>query len=312
MSLDARSGICVVIAAHNAAATIQRAVRSAFEQAEATEIIVVDDASTDDTAAIAESLKDGTARLQIIRLETNAGPAAARNRALALSKAKFVTPLDADDYMLPGRLGKLLAHLDGADFIADDLFRQFEGEEEISPINLLGSEQGVFQDLTLAHFVSRNISRLGADRRELGFLKPLIRRAFLDKHKLRYDEDMRLGEDYALYTLALAKGARFVLAPGYGYVAVHRQNSLSSRHSKADLCRMYDFDRRLMKTCKLTSEERRAVDQHARSIQLKVAHREILDEKGERKYLRIFARLLRSPRTALYVLARTGLDKLGR
>jgi succinoglycan biosynthesis protein ExoU len=312
LSIAARPGICVIIAAYNASATIQRAVKSALDQPEVTEVIVVDDASTDDTVMIAQHQDDGAGRLRIVRLETNGGPAAARNRALALSQAEFVTPLDADDYILPGRLEKLLANVGDADFLADDLFRQFENEAEISPINLIKSEDHSSTELTLSYFVGRNISRTGENRRELGFLKPLMRRSFLDKHGLRYEEQMRLGEDYALYASALAKGASFRLAPGYGYVAVHRDSSLSSSHTKQDLERLYEFDRLLLKRFELSAEERRVVTQHAKSIRLKIDHRQILDDKGDKRYLDMFMRLLRSPSTALYVLKQTGLDKLGR
>ena len=90
----------------------------------------------------------------------------------------------------------------------------------------------------MEQFVLGDVNRRGALRRGLGFLKPLIRRSFLDHHQLRYDERLRLGEDYALYARALAAGARFLIVPAAGYVSVVRDDSISSRHSREDLERL--------------------------------------------------------------------------
>ncbi len=97
------SDICVVIPAFDAAATIARAVRSALAEREVSEVIVVDDASRDATAAAAARADDGSGRLRLIRFDANRGPAAARNAAIAASRAPFVAILDADDYLVAGR-----------------------------------------------------------------------------------------------------------------------------------------------------------------------------------------------------------------
>jgi succinoglycan biosynthesis protein ExoU len=97
--------------------------------------------------------------------------------------------------------------------------------------------------LDLATFVDGNISKRGVRRGEIGFLKPVMRRGFLDKHALRYREDMRLGEDYDLYIRALANGARYKVIHSCGYGAVVRGDSLSGSHRTEDLRRLYEADR---------------------------------------------------------------------
>ncbi|TMA54760.1 MAG: glycosyltransferase family 2 protein, partial [Deltaproteobacteria bacterium] len=72
------------------------------------ELIVVDDGSTDDTAAWLEAHPDP--RVRAIR-GPHAGIAAARNRGLAAARAPFVAFHDSDDLALPGRLGVPVAHL---------------------------------------------------------------------------------------------------------------------------------------------------------------------------------------------------------
>jgi glycosyltransferase involved in cell wall biosynthesis len=64
------NGVAVLIAAHNAAATIGAAVRSALAQPEACEVIVVDDASTDGTGTAALAAAQGDTRLHVL----SAGP----------------------------------------------------------------------------------------------------------------------------------------------------------------------------------------------------------------------------------------------
>ena len=110
---------CVVIAARNASQTIARAVRSALGEPQVAEVIVVDDASADDTAEAALAADDGSGRLRLIVLEHNVGPAAARNRAIERASAPLIAVLDADDFLLRGRFEQLLGR-DDWDFVADN------------------------------------------------------------------------------------------------------------------------------------------------------------------------------------------------
>ncbi|MEQ5787963.1 glycosyltransferase [Erythrobacter sp. NFXS35] len=94
--------ISVIIPAYNRAATVARAVNSVLAQDyEQFEIIVVDDGSTDSTAAVVEAISDP--RLRLVT-QPNAGVAAARNRGIAEARGEFVALLDSDDEWLPGKL----------------------------------------------------------------------------------------------------------------------------------------------------------------------------------------------------------------
>ena len=77
-----RPGVCVIIAARNAARTIPAAIASALREAEVAEVVVVDDASTDDTRDVALAADDGSGRLAVIRFDVNRGPSSARNAAI--------------------------------------------------------------------------------------------------------------------------------------------------------------------------------------------------------------------------------------
>lgn len=106
--------VSVIVAAYNAERFIEATCRSALAQTHTPlEIVVVDDGSTDGTAAIVERLTAADPRLRLIR-QTNQGVAAARNRALAASTGDFVAPLDADDLWDPDKVARQVAALESA------------------------------------------------------------------------------------------------------------------------------------------------------------------------------------------------------
>lgn len=76
------------------------------------ELIVVDDASSDDTYAVLTARYATEPRVHILRQERGQGACAARNRAINIAKGDFVTGLDDDDEFLPHRLSSLLAAYD--------------------------------------------------------------------------------------------------------------------------------------------------------------------------------------------------------
>jgi succinoglycan biosynthesis protein ExoU len=262
----------VLIAVFNNANTIEKAVGSALSNAEVNRVIVVDDASTDETPSIVRSLRDKVGeRLAFLRLDRNEGPSVARNRGLGMSDAPWVAILDGDDYFLPNRFVALLDASEGVDFIADDQV-QVREEDSDNPAAggevLVGHKEIIAVDL--ATFVARNLSQGRRQRKEFGFLKPIMRRSFLDLHQLRYDEKLRLGEDFILYATALAMGAVFKVVPFKTYVSVVRSSSISGNHSKEDLEQLRESSKNLARLPQLTVSERRMFRRHSNSIDARV------------------------------------------
>jgi succinoglycan biosynthesis protein ExoU len=301
----------VIIPAHNAEPTIGRAVSSALCEPECCEVIVVVDGATDGTAEAARACEDGSGRLKVIELPQSGGPAGARNRALAESRAGWVCPLDSDDYFLPGRLGRMRAETGYCDFVADDLLRVIEGRPHCPPHAMIGERFKLPMCLSFETFVRANISRPNLPRAELGFLKPLIRRSFLDTHQLAYDPKLRLGEDFVLYATALALGAKFKVLPPCGYVAVERADSISGSHGAQELRAMVDASRR-MEALKLTPDERQALREHRAQVADKLALREFLDAKRAGGLTRAAAVLARRPAAAPYIVSIIASDVLRR
>lgn len=294
------ASITVIIAAYNAEATIARAVCSALAEPEVAEVIVVDDASKDGTVSAARIADDGSGRLKVIAQTPNAGPAAARNKAIAASSAPWITVLDADDFFLPGRMKGLLAAADGADLIADDMWQVDENSVDGPRRALIGERLTLPRTVSLEEFVLSNVTDHSRERAELGFIKPLMRRSFLDQNGIRYQEHMRLGEDYELYTRALAKGARLVLLPAQGYISVVRPNSLSSLHSEADLLNLRDCDEDLGKLL-LSEREQKALRQHYLSVDSRLQWRLMIEAVKARNPLAAIKCFLRPWPVPAYV-----------
>src|SRR5262249_47587269 len=85
---------------HNRPDLLPRAVQSAWGAGRNVEVIVVDDASKDETAEVCRSI-DG---IKYVRIERNQGVAGARNVGIMHSEGEFVTFLDDDDLRLPGSI----------------------------------------------------------------------------------------------------------------------------------------------------------------------------------------------------------------
>jgi glycosyltransferase involved in cell wall biosynthesis len=87
----------------NRADSVERAIRSVLDQDFADfELIVVDDGSSDGSAAVVEAIADE--RIILVRQPRNAGGNAARNRGIEIARAPLLTFLDSDDFYLPNKL----------------------------------------------------------------------------------------------------------------------------------------------------------------------------------------------------------------
>ncbi|WP_066379079.1 MULTISPECIES: glycosyltransferase family A protein [unclassified Anabaena] len=98
--------VSVIIPAYNAAAFIERTLKSVLNQTYTNiEVIVVDDGSRDQTTDIVQSIVQKDARVRLLQ-QPNSGVAAARNLAIKYAQGEFIAPIDADDIWYPENLEK--------------------------------------------------------------------------------------------------------------------------------------------------------------------------------------------------------------
>jgi O-antigen/teichoic acid export membrane protein/glycosyltransferase involved in cell wall biosynthesis len=217
----------VVIAAYNAAATLGEAIDSVFAQTRQDfEVIVIDDGSSDGTAAVAAGFAVDE-RVRVYRQE-NAGPSAARNRGIAHAVGEYVSTLDSDDLWLPdylAEMGRALEENPQAGWayteawVLDEpsgLFRQAPSgvSQRHPPAPTLPREQFI-AELLQRNFVHNSVT---------------VRRAVL-KQVGGYDPSLSHGEDYELWLRIAISGFEVVRVPGPLAIWRDRPGSLSHDHA---------------------------------------------------------------------------------
>lgn len=208
--------ISVIMAAFNAAPHIGEAIASLSRQSRPDwELIVADDRSTDDTCERVLAVAAVDPRVRLIRLERNAGPAAARNAALDAARGAWITVLDADDRYQPDRLATLLARAcaDDLDLIADNLLLvDPDSGRVVSKGFRLPAEPFALTPAGLAR--NDGPPRLTS----LGHLKPFLRADFLKATGQRYPANLRIGEDFWLLYRLVERTSKARLVDYAGYV----------------------------------------------------------------------------------------------
>ncbi|HMN97893.1 MAG TPA: glycosyltransferase family A protein [Miltoncostaeaceae bacterium] len=184
--------VSVIIPAFNRAALLGRALESVAAQRPAlpAEVIVVDDHSDDDTAAVARA--HGAT---VIRHDRNRGAAAARNTALEAARQPWIAPLDSDDEWLPHHLATLWALRAGHVLVAG-----------------AAMQLGDHGSGGLLHGPDRDrIVRYGDPERILAPYNPIPASAVLVQRDAvlaagGYDTGLRYAEDWDLWIRVLERG----------------------------------------------------------------------------------------------------------
>ena len=102
--------VTVIMPVYNAERYVAEAVRSVLAQTYGEwELLIIDDGSTDRTAAIAEDFAKADPRVRLIRNRQNMGVAYTRNKGLDMARGAWVALLDGDDVWHSGKLEKQLA-----------------------------------------------------------------------------------------------------------------------------------------------------------------------------------------------------------
>jgi glycosyltransferase involved in cell wall biosynthesis len=237
----------VIIPAYQAEAFVATAIQSALEQTLTDiEVIIVDDGSTDSTWEILLGWARRDARVVPLRQPCRGGPAAARNIGIAQARGRWLALLDADDLFLPQRLARMVAAADalGADLLADNMLRvDFSTGQDFGP-RFPDETMRAPGRIALVEAVRRDMPERWQGGDVFGFFQPIIRRDFLATQRIRYVEDVMVGEDFLFYFECIAAGARFHLLPESGYVQRLRCGSLS--HSREAMLHLSAANRRML------------------------------------------------------------------
>jgi len=250
--------ISVIIPSYNTSGFIERAIDSVLKQSvQDVEVLVVDDASTDDSVAVVQSISDP--RVRLLQNRENLGAAMSRNCAIDVARGQWIALLDADDWFLPPRLENLLtaAKKHDADLVADDIYFVPNDVQVDLKRGLYENHRGhtrplrrLFRSTHLPHWLQiEDVLQKelpGGNDSRICLIKPLIRRSFLEKHGIRYIERSWGEEDVPFYLDCLGYGAQFLLVEGPWYCYQLHPDNISKKWDLEDHQTRVDVNRMLL------------------------------------------------------------------
>ncbi len=206
--------ISIIMPVYNGEKYINQAIDSILKQTYKNfELIIVDDGSKDNTAAIIKSYKDD--RIKYIQQE-NSGPGAARNRAMSVAKGKYFAFCDADDVYVENKLELQCEILDNRADISVVFGDYYVTDSQFNITRIAKPEY--YSDNRhnmLAYMLFRNI---------ISFPPSIMFRRECYEEGFRYDEKLRINEDYILLLGLLEKYNFYYLPEILQYYRRHSDN----------------------------------------------------------------------------------------
>ena len=251
--------VSVIIPSHNRLTMLQEAVDSVWAQTfSALELLVVDDASTDDTWTWLQK----QSRIRKLRLPHRQGPSAARNAGAAAARGRYLAFLDSDDLFLPDKLQRQVELLEARPDLplchANEIWRRNGKELRQRPKHLkLGG--AIFEHCLPMCRISPSAA-------------VMRRRVFLELGG--FDEELEVAEDYELWLRVTASHeVGFVEEPLIIKRGGH-PDQLSEKYGQIEKFRIEAL-RRVVERCPLTPDQAAAAraelarkcDLHARGCE---------------------------------------------
>lgn len=201
--------ISVIVPCYQNGKTVEKTVNSILAQTERDwELILVDDGSTDDTGEILDRLAVGKPRMRVLH-QKNGGVSAARNAGLEAACGEWVTFVDADDWLLPDALQRLLEYCDDeTDIVCGSYAMRYIDEGNREEIHTC--RDGDFQ--TVIESLIRGDSALNS------MCARLYRRSSLVAHGVKAPVGVKIGEDVLFNLDAFACARRWSITTELVYV----------------------------------------------------------------------------------------------
>ncbi|MER7764383.1 glycosyltransferase, partial [Streptomyces sp. NPDC097619] len=203
--------VSVVIAVYNAMPYLTECLDSVLGQslgADRFEVIAVDDGSTDGSGAELERFAALHPHLRVLRQPNSGGPSVPRNRALDLARGRYVFVVDADDYLGPEALERLLGMADAQD-------------SDLVVAKLVGLGRSVADK---AHRHAEQADLYTSEVYRSLHSAKLIRRELLERDGgIRYPEDLWFGEDQLFVTAAYLAAKKISVLGDYDCYFLRRR-----------------------------------------------------------------------------------------
>ena len=186
MSFTKNNTVSVVMSVYNSEYYLREAINSILNQTFADfEFLIVDDGSTDNSLEIIRSFSDK--RIVLIQNEKNLGLAVSLNKAIRLAKGKYIARMDADDIAMPFRLYKQVS------FMERNIHLDLSG----SWVKVFGAVKSVVWKYPAS---TDEIKAEILFNSTFAHPSVIYRRDIFLKKGLLYDESVKRGQDYELWS----------------------------------------------------------------------------------------------------------------
>ena len=181
------------------------------------ELIVIDDASQDSTWDIIQDIAKSDKRVISFRNEINMNSGLTRNRGIRHASGEWIAILDADDWFAPERLEFFMESIAEHDYdILGDNQVLVDGKTDRNIGLMYDNNDKMYENvITPEYFFHRNLP--AEPGWTLGYVKPVIRRSFLEKNNILYRPRVSRTEDFVFMADCLLAGASFKMLPSAHY-----------------------------------------------------------------------------------------------
>lgn len=221
--------VSVVIPVYNAEKYIGRCMDSVLKQTyKNLEVITVNDGSKDKSLQILLKKQQQDARLHIID-KKNQGVSAARNDGLNSATGDYILFVDADDYLKPDAVEKMLQAIDGEN--SDCVVFGFEVEgNAVDDLKVLTQLASSGRSKTPEEIL-QHVLTIDTQKEILGFTwRYLFNREVIDANGLKFDTALKISEDYKFIVEYLLHSRGVAVLPEPLYVYVMNSNSATSKY----------------------------------------------------------------------------------
>lgn len=295
--------ISIIIPVYNAATFLEKAVESVLQFEEVAEIILAEDASTDNSLEVCIKLLKKDNRILLFQHEDfgNHGAAETRNLGIKNATSEYIAFLDSDDYYLPNRFDaeKTIFKNEniegvfgalGIDFITEKGKEEFAEKfknNQITTVQYVAEGREVFDGL------------LGLTKNTFGSFFHLntltVKRSSLIQHNLFFNKDLRIHQDSDFIT-KLAYHCHLktgIIDQPIAIRGVHDDNRITKIKAYSE--KYYKNNFLLTKSLFEWAKENRIEKQYFEKIELNCLSFKIANKKGAEKYLSYFFNVILHP-----------------
>ncbi|MEM6619435.1 MAG: glycosyltransferase family 2 protein [Pseudomonadota bacterium] len=227
MNETAQPIVSVIVPVYNSEQFLNRSIWSALDQRGLRlEVIAINDCSTDGSLSILEDFENRFApRMRVLNMEKNVGQATARNAGINAAQGEYIAFLDSDDFYVDQRVLMRWVHASqemNADMAYSRFIRVNEDEKELAaPPEATAKRKGLTTLSEAPELVNGQAC-----------WQFLYRKAFLDRHDLRFSENLKQREDRLFFTQALMLSER---------ISILKLRSIAYRNHSASTMRRIEW-----------------------------------------------------------------------